>query len=129
MDGKGHRINADYNLKIDGKNEDGDIEIVSDDSGECLVATVDADNCDDPKTAEADAERIVESWNAHDGLVEVLEAAEGLLANARDTGECFVDRDHEKYDPNNPEQMWNDWSALQDTIDKVRTGRRKSPEK
>ncbi len=57
---------------------------------------------------------------ACDGLPELLEAVENLLASARDTGECFVDQDHDKYDPANPEQMWTDWAELDAALDKVK---------
>jgi len=63
-------MKAEYPLKIDGTNSDGDIEIVADDMGKCLVATVDAENCDSPDSAMRDAQRIVKSWNCHDELVE-----------------------------------------------------------
>jgi hypothetical protein len=50
----------------------------------------------------------------------LLEAAEELLSNARDNGECLVDKEAEKYDPENPEQMWSDWAALADAVAKWR---------
>lgn len=55
-------------------------------------------------------------------LPRIVEAAEDLLASARDMGECFVTEGHEKYDPENPEQMWSDWTELQEAVDEYRKG-------
>jgi len=55
-------------------------------------------------------------------LPRIVEAAEGLLAEARDMNECYVDPDHEKYDPSNPEQMWSVYAELQEAVDEYRRG-------
>ncbi len=46
----------------------------------------------------------------------LLAAAEGLLSNARDNGECFIDRDDDRYDRDNPEQMYPDWAELDTAV-------------
>lgn len=43
---------------------------------------------------------------------DLVQAADELLANARDNGECFIDQDDDRYDRRNPEQMYPDWAAL-----------------
>lgn len=53
-------------------------------------------------------------------LQRLLKAADALLVDARDRGECFVDEDHEDYDPDNPEQMWGDFAALDEAADAAR---------
>jgi hypothetical protein len=55
------------------------------------------------------------------GREPLLEAAERIMVNARDIGECFIDRDDERYDPDNPEQMYPDWAALESAIEREKT--------
>jgi DNA-directed RNA polymerase subunit RPC12/RpoP len=43
---------------------------------------------------------------------DLVQAADELLANARDNGECFIDQEDDRYDRSNPEQMYPDWAAL-----------------
>lgn len=50
----------------------------------------------------------------------LLKAADDLLVNARDTGECFLDEDHEDCDPKNPEKMYDDWEALDFAVEQAR---------
>jgi hypothetical protein len=84
----------------------------------CLIATIPV-ACGGKQEAIANARFIVRACN---GVTRLREAAEELLTNARDTGECFVDKDHEKYDPANPEQMWTDWGRLQQAVEKYHQG-------
>ncbi len=42
----------------------------------------------------------------------LLDAAAELFSNARDNGECFIDREDDRYDPEHPEQMYPDWAEL-----------------
>ncbi len=64
------------------------------------------------------ARQIVRACNAHDKLVR---AAQRLLQDARDNGECFIDEDDEQYDAEKPEQMYADWAALQAAVDNATT--------
>lgn len=57
---------------------------------------------------------------ADNSVRQLLEAAEELLTNARDTNECFIGRDDDRYDPQNPEQMYPDWAALQVAVDEMK---------
>ena len=49
----------------------------------------------------------------------LLQAAQALMQNARDTGECFIDKDSDDFDPENPEQMYADWAQLDAAIRKA----------
>lgn len=51
---------------------------------------------------------------------DLLAAAEGLLANARDNGECFIDQEDDRYDPAHPEQMYPDWARLDAAVRKAK---------
>ncbi len=51
-------------------------------------------------------------------LQKVVNAIRIILRNVRDNGECFIDKDDERYDPKNPEKMYPDWEALQKALDK-----------
>jgi len=79
----------------------------------CHILTIPVP-CGGKQEAIANARFIVRACN---GFAPLLEAADGLLANARDNGECFIDEDDERYDRENSEQMYPDWAALQEAFD------------
>lgn len=50
----------------------------------------------------------------------LISAADDLLSNARDNGECFIDQDDDRYDSDNPEQMYPDWAELHAETEKAK---------
>ena len=65
-------MKTDYKLKLGDVRPDGDIEILADDDGQCLIATVYSENCAGSQIPMKDAKRIVKAWNCHDDLAEAL---------------------------------------------------------